>query len=121
MIEVVRANGMGMELEAREIGHPCQRRCVTRNDFFSVASRWELELDDFYPLGPRCRSALLIKVLATEPIRVTDQYVGAISGAAQRAVGHGEVVANQIKLRVAGRGKQDLVGVRDCHLASGDA
>jgi hypothetical protein len=38
MIEVIRAHGMRMQLEAREVGHPGQRRRVTGDDFLGGAA-----------------------------------------------------------------------------------
>ena len=54
------------------------------------------------------------------PFGIPDEHVGAAAGAAQRALGDGEVVAHQIELGVTGFGKQDLVGIRDRDLAAGN-
>ena len=34
MIEIVGADGMGMQFQARQIRHPAERRGVARDDFF---------------------------------------------------------------------------------------
>ena len=49
MIEIVRANGMRMEFEAREIRHPCQRCGVARYNFFSGAPGRKTQRNNFDP------------------------------------------------------------------------
>ena len=50
------------------------------------------------------------------PFGVAHEHVRAAAGAAQRALGHGQVVAHDLELGDAGLGEVDLVGVRDRHL-----
>ena len=41
MIDIVRANGMRVQLEASEIGHPGERRGIPGHDFFRPAAGWK--------------------------------------------------------------------------------
>ena len=38
MIEVVRAHWMRVQLQTREVGHPCERRRITRHDFLGASA-----------------------------------------------------------------------------------
>ena len=49
MIEVVGADGMRMQLEAREVGEPRERGGVARHDFFRRAARGEAQRDHVDP------------------------------------------------------------------------
>ena len=51
--------------------------------------------------GPRLRRALLVEELAADAVRIAHEHVRPSAGAAQRAVGDGEVVAREIELGVA--------------------
>ena len=61
-----------------------------------------------------------IEELAVDAVRIAHEHVRPAAGAAQRAVGDGEVVAHEIELGVAGLGEQHLARVRDRDLAAGD-
>ena len=61
----------------------------------------KLQRDDLDPGGPRSRRALLVEELAVDAVRIAHEHVRPAAGAAQRAVGDGEVVAHEIELGVA--------------------
>ncbi len=65
--------------------------------------------DDLDPRRPRLGRALLVEELAADAVRIAHEHVRPAAGAAQRAVGHGEVVAHEVELGVAGLGKEHLV------------
>ena len=69
------------------------------------------------PLGGR---ALLIEELAADAVRIADEDVRSVPRGVQRSIGHREVVADQIQLRVAGLGEQHLAGIGDRDLTAGD-
>ena len=54
------------------------------------------------------------------PFGIADEHVRPPAGAAQRAVGDGEVVADEIELGDAGLGEQHLARIRDRHFLSRD-
>ena len=117
MIEILCANRMGMELETRKVRHPRERRRAAWNDFVRGSAGWELQLDDFNPVGTRFRRPFLIEEVLADAVGISHQHVGAAAGSAKRTVGDRQVVTNQIEFRVAGCGKQNLVWVRNPHLA----
>ena len=55
-----------------------------------------------------------------DAVGVADEHVRPSAGAAQRALGDGEVVAHDVELGDAGFGKVDLARVGDRDLAAGD-
>ena len=120
MVEVLGAHRMRMQLEAGEIRHPRQRRRVARHDFFSRAAGRKAQRHDLDPRRPRLRCALLKEEVAVGAVGVADEHVGPSAGAAQRAVGDGEVVVDEIELGDAGLGEQDLARIRDRHFLSRD-
>src|SRR2546422_1471082 len=67
----------------------------------------------------RSRS-LLVEELAVDAVRITDEHVRPSARASQRALGHCEVVAREIELRVTRLRKQHLVGIRDRDFTAGD-
>ena len=120
MIEIVGAHRMRVQLEAGEIGHPHERRGVARHDLLRAAARRKAQRHDLDPGRPRSGRPLLEEELAVDAVRVPHEDVRPSAGAAQRAVGDGDVVARQIELGVARLGKEDLVRVRNGDLASRD-
>ena len=120
MIEIVGAHRMRVQLEAGEVRHPGERRGVARHDLFRAAARGKAQRHDLDPRRPRCRRALLIEELAVDAVGIAHEHVGPAAGAAQRAVGHREVVAREVELRVARLRKQHLARIRDRDLAAVD-
>ena len=55
--------------------------------------------------------ALLVEELAPDAVRVADEDVGSSAGAAQRAVGDGQVVLHEVQLGVAASGKSTFAGL----------
>ena len=118
MIEIVGAHRMRMQLEAREVRHPDA----------APPHRAARLLRRVRPDG-NCSATTSIQAAAMpgarfwkknsplDAVRIAHQHVRPAAGAAQRAVGDGEVVARQIELGVPGLRKQHLARVRDRHLA----
>ena len=75
-----------MQFEAREVGHPDERRRVARHDFLGAPAGRELQSDDFHPVGPRRRRALLVEELAVNAVGITHQDVRTSARALERAV-----------------------------------
>ena len=105
-----------MQLQTGEIRHPHERGGVARHDFLGGASRREVQRDDVEPFRPRRRSAFLIEEVGVHAVRVTHEHVRPSAGAAQSAVGYGEVVPREVELRMTGLRKQDFGGIRERHL-----
>ena len=120
MVEVFGAHRMRMQLEAGEIGHPRQRRRVSRHDFFSRAPGRKAQRHDFDPRRPRLGCALLKEEVAVSAVGVADEHVGPPAGAAERTIGDCEVVVDEIELGDAGFGEQHLARIRDRHFLSRD-
>ena len=121
MIEIVGAHRMRMQLEAREVGHPGERRGVARHDFFrGPAGREAAASTTSIQSGRDVRRALLVEELAADAVR--DSAPARSAGRPRRAARprHGQVVARQIELRVAGLREQHLARVRNRDLAAGD-
>ncbi len=114
MIEILGAHRMRMQLEAGEVRHPGQRRGVARHDLLGACGRTEsCSATTSIHGGPRLRRALLVEELAVDAVGIAHQHVRPAAGAAQRAVGDGEVVAHEIELGVTGLGKENLAGIAD--------
>ena len=82
MLEVLGAHRVRVQLEARQVGEPGERRGVARNDLVGGAARREAELHHLDPGRARLRRALLIEKLAFDAVGITHQHVGAAAGAA---------------------------------------
>ena len=91
MVEIVGPNRVRVELEAGQVGHPCERRRVTRHDFLRRPAGWKLQRRDFDPVGPSLRRPLLVEKFVVDAVRIPHQYVRSSSRAAQRALRNGQV------------------------------
>ena len=120
VVQVLGADGVRVQLEAGQVGHPDQRGGVARHDLVRGAPGWKRELDDLHPRGPRFGRALLVEGLAADAVGKAQQHVRTATGRAQRPVGDGDVVADEVELGVAGVGEEDLPRIRHRHLVSRD-
>ena len=118
MIEIVGANRMRVQLEAREIRHPRQRRRVARHDFFGGAARRKPQRDHLDPGRPRLAARASGRRTPRRCRSDSGRARSADRRRAKRAVRDGQVVADEIELGVAGLGKEHLAGVRNGDLAS---
>ncbi|HZA33497.1 MAG TPA: non-homologous end-joining DNA ligase [Vicinamibacterales bacterium] len=120
VIEIVSTHWMRVQLEACEVRHPRQHRCISRHDLFRGPARRKLQLHDLDPLGARVGRTLLVEELAVDAVGVAHQHVRSISRRAQRAVGDGQVVLRHVQLGVTRLGKQHLTRIRDSNVSSVD-
>src|SRR6185312_6872127 len=102
VVEVGRVNGVRVQLETAEVDHPGQLRRVTQDDLVGRAPGRVAQLGRLDPAGPVGRRALLKTRLAVDAVDVALHRHRPAPGTAQRAVGHGQVVAHDVELRVAG-------------------
>ena len=119
MVEVIGAHRVRMQLQAREVGHPCQRGGIARHHLLGGASRRKLQRHYVDPRRPRCRRPLLVEELLADSVGVALEDVGPMARAAQRALGNSQVITGQVELGVPGLREQDLgrVGDRDLVIA----
>ena len=120
MIEVLRAHRMRMQIDAAEIDDPRQLCRVAQHDLARGAAGRELELDHFDPERPRFGRALLEEEFPLGAVDVAFERHRPAAGPPQRALGDGEVVADQIDLGDAALWKEDLLRIRDRDLAAFD-
>jgi hypothetical protein len=113
VIQVLRAHGMRVEIDTAQVDHPRQLGGVGDHDLVRSASRGKAQLHGLDPLGPRLRRSFLKEELALGPVHEALESHRPAPNAAQRSLGRNEVILDEIKLRVPGRGKEDLVGIRD--------
>ena len=132
MIEVVGADRMRIQVDAAEIDDPRQLGRVTQDDLVRRPTRRKGQLDRLDPVRPRLGRSLLEEEVPGGAVHEPFHGHRPAAGAAQRPVGDGDVVANEIALGVAGLGEVDLVRVADrdrptgnlpllglaCHLSS---
>ena len=108
MDEIIGAHRMRMQLETGEVGHPHERRRVTRDDFFGTAARRKLQRDHLDPRRPRPRRPFLKEELAVDAIWIAHESVRTAAGALHGALRDCDVVARQVKLCVAAFRKEAL-------------
>jgi hypothetical protein len=121
MLQVLGAHRVRMQLEAGEVRHPGERRRFARHHLLGAAARGEAQLHHLDPPGARLRRALLVEELALDAVGVAHHHVGPAARAAQRALGHVEVIARDVELGIARLRKQQLVRMRDRNLATVDS
>src|SRR6187549_1575888 len=111
MIEVVGAHRVGVQLKAREVGHPDEGRGISWDDLLGGPAGRKLQRDDLYPVGSRLRCPLLVEELPINSVRIPYEHVRPIAGSPQGAFRNGDVVPGDIELRVAGLREKYLPGV----------
>ena len=121
VVQVVRANGMRIEVEAAEVHHPGETRRVVDDDLVGRPAGRERQGDRAQPLGPVVRRALLEERLARGAVHEALERHRPAAGAGQGARGHGEVVADEVQLGRPDRLEEDLARVGDHDLAITDA
>src|ERR1700716_707770 len=120
MVQVAGTDRMGIEVDASEVDDPGQLGGVAHHDLFRRPARWKRQLYGLDPLRTRCGSALLKEGLTFSAVDETLERHRATVNTTQRALRHGHVIADQVKLCVAGLGKEDFVRIADGDLPTGD-
>jgi hypothetical protein len=111
---------MRVEVDAAEVDHPGERSGVADHDLLGGGAGGVLQGDRVDPVGPLLRRPLLEERLLVEPFDEPLEDHRAAGDPAQRAVGYGQVVGDQVELGQAELDEHHLVGVGDRHLAAGD-
>src|SRR5918995_7441110 len=68
MLEIVRAYGMWMQFQARQVCQPHERRGVARHYLIRTPAGRKAKRDHLDPLGPRCGCPLLVEELFGYPV-----------------------------------------------------
>ena len=114
---------MRIEVDAAQVDRPGQSGGVVDDGFLGRGAGRVAQLGDVDPVGPFCRRSLLEDRLLVDALDEPFQDHRAAGHAAQRTVGDGQVVADQVELGVAGSpvltGEDHLVRMGDGDLASG--
>src|SRR6266536_270626 len=116
MVQVVRADGMRVEVDAPQVHDPRELRRVAHDDLVRGPPRGERELHRLDPRRPGLRGPLLEEELALGAVDVALHRHRPPVDASQRAVGHRHVVTDQVELRVARLREEHLVRIGDGHL-----
>ena len=109
MVEVLGPDRVRVEVDAAQVRHPGQGRRVAGDHLLGGAPGREAEQHGLDPFRPLVRGALLEERLALGTVHEPLEHVGPPGRAAQRAVGHGQVIPDQVELGVP--------GMREIHLA----
>ena len=118
MLQISGPDRMRIQVDATEVDDPGELRRIPDDDLLRRSPRWEGQLDRLDPLRPRCRRALLKEGLTLRAVDKTLEGHGPAGHAAQRALRHRQVIANQVELGVTGLRKEDFVGIADGDLTA---
>ena len=109
-----------MEVDDREVRRPHDLRDLRDAQLVRVAAGRERDPGRLDPFGTLLGDALLVDLLARDPVRKPPQLGGPLAERADDSLADREVVVDEVALRVPGVGKQHLVGVRDLDGAPAD-
>ena len=113
-----------LDVSARRDGHgwksiaprfAAHATCATLGhaQLVGVTARRERDARGLDPLGPLLGHALLVDRLALDPVREAAELRRPLAQRADDPVADGEVVVDEVALRLPGCREQHLVGVRD--------
>ena len=120
MVEVRPPHRPGVPVDHPEVHAPGQVRAVVDDQLPGAATAREGHRRRLEPLGCRVRDALLEEGLAGDPVHPALHHGRALAQVAHDGRFALEVVADQVLLREAQLGEEDLAGVRDPQLAPAD-
>jgi hypothetical protein len=120
LVQVLGPDRVRVQVDATEVGDPGEARRVVDDDLVGGPSRGKGQGRGPDELGQVLRRSLLEERLARSAVHEALEGHRPPAGAAQRAIGHGEVVVDEVELGVAGLGEIDLGRVRDGDLAVAD-
>ncbi len=107
-----------MQFQARQVGHPDERRGTSRDHFLGGTAGGELQCNHLYPIGSRLRCSLLVEELPINSIRIPYEHIRPVTRRTQRSLADRDVVLRDIELRIAGLREKYLARVRDRHVAT---
>jgi hypothetical protein len=109
-----------VELDAAEIDHPRERRGVVDDREHGRVSAGEADELLAHVFGMR-RHALLVKEVAADAVGIAHHVKRPAAKMRERTVRDVEVVADEVALRQAALGEEELVRIRDRHVMAVDA
>ena len=112
VLDVAAPRRPGVEVDRREIGGPRDLRELGDAELVGGAARGEGDGRGLDPVGPVLRHALLVDRLALGAVRVPLQLRRALVEHPHDALADGEVVLDEVELRLAARAEEDLVRIR---------
>ena len=112
VLDVAPPRRPGMEVDRREIGGPRDLRELGDAELVGGAARGEGDGRGLDPVGPVLRHALLVDRLALGAVRVPLQLRRPLVEHPHDALADGEVVLDEVELRLAARAEEDLVRIR---------
>lgn len=118
VVHVLGPHGVRVEVDAAEVDHPRELRHVAHDDLVCVASGREPERRHLDPVGSLRGRALLVERLLLDAVREALEEHRAPADAAHRAVGDGDVVADEVELGQPELREEDLRRVGDRDLTS---
>ncbi len=112
MLGVGAARRPGVKVDHGEVRGPHDLRHLGDAKLVGVAAGRERHPGRLDPLGTLLGNALLVDLLALDPVGKAAELRRPLAQGTHDALADGEVVADEIPLRVARRREQHLVGVR---------
>jgi hypothetical protein len=109
-----------VEVDHGEIRAPHDLRELGDAELVGVPAGREGDAGDLDPLGPLLRHPLLVDLLAPDPVGEPAELRRSLAQRADDALADGDVVVDEVPLRVPGVREEDLVGVRDLDDAPAD-
>ena len=113
MLGVGAPRGPGVEVDHGEVRGPGDLRELGDAELVGMAARRERDARRLDPLGALLGHALLVDLLALDPVREAAELRRPLAQRADDALADREVVVDEVALRVTRCREQHLVGVRD--------
>jgi hypothetical protein len=110
-----------VEVDAAEVDDPGERGSVVADGKVGGAPAREADMDRLEPVRMGLRYTLLVEEEAVDAVGVPLHLHRPVAHVVEQAVGHVDVVLNEIALRQPELREEDLVRVRDPDVAAGDA
>ena len=121
VVEIARAHGVRMQLDASQVHDPRETGGIVHDDFFGGSPRRKRERDRSQPRRPAFRRALLIERLALGAIHEALEHERPIADPGDRARRDREVILHDVELRELDAAREvRLVRIRDPNLAPFD-
>jgi hypothetical protein len=117
VVEIRREHRVRVQVDAAKVDHPREAGRVPQHDLIGGPPGRKAQLGGGDPVGPLVWGALLEERLGLRAVHEPFQRHRAPGHAAQRPVGDGQVVADEVQLGVPGPREEDLPRVGDGYLA----
>ena len=112
VLDVAPPRRPGMEVDRAEVGRPRDVRELGHAQLVGGATGREGDGRGLDPVGPVLRHPLLVDRLSLGAVRMPLELRRPLAERSHDPVPDGQVVADEVELRLAARAEEDLVGVR---------